>query len=100
MTTGTQSITSSNRILGSRSVLLPGLLVCCVILLLCLLWSITLGAASINTDVVYQALFKYDPSNFDHLIIQTVRLPRVLSGVIVGASLAVAGAIMQGLTRN
>ena len=35
-----------------------------------------------------------------HLIIQTVRLPRVLAGAIVGASLAVAGAIMQGVTRN
>jgi iron complex transport system permease protein len=29
-----------------------------------------------------------------------VRLPRVLSGIVVGAALAVAGAVMQGLTRN
>src|SRR4051812_7681923 len=100
MAAQTQSITSSNHILGRRSWLLPGLLIALILLALCLLWSITLGAANINTQVVYQALFKYDATNFDHLIIQTVRLPRVLSGVIVGASLAVAGAIMQGLTRN
>ena len=80
--------------------LLPGLLICIVLLLLCLLWSIALGAAEITPEVVYTALFAPDMTNFDHLIIQTVRLPRVLSGVIVGAALAVAGAMMQGITRN
>lgn len=90
---------ASSRILGSRALLLPGLILACVLLILCLLWSITLGAADITPQVVYEALFNPDGS-FHHLIIQTVRLPRVLSGIIVGASLAVAGAIMQGLTRN
>src|SRR5690349_3187152 len=100
MASQTQSVTPSTRILGSRTLLLPGLLFCLVLLILCGLWSITLGAAEINTQVVYEALVHYDDTNFDHLIIQTVRLPRVLAGVMVGASLAVAGAIMQGLTRN
>jgi iron complex transport system permease protein len=100
MSASTQSVTPATRILGSRFLLLPGLLVCSLLLVMCLLWSITLGAAEIDSQVVYAALFNYDDTNFDHLIIQTVRLPRVLSGVIVGAALAVAGAIMQGLTRN
>lgn len=95
---------NTTRILGSRYLLLPGLAVGLLLLGLSILWSITLGAAEITTDVVYEAIFQtYDleegPS-FQHLIIQTVRLPRVLAGVIVGASLAVAGALMQGLTRN
>jgi len=34
------------------------------------------------------------------VIIQDIRLPRVLMGVLVGASLAVSGAVMQGLFRN
>lgn len=89
-----------SRILGNRYLLLPGLLICLGLLVASLLWSITLGAAEIDSQVVYEALVHYDDSNFDHLIIQTVRFPRVLSGVIVGAALAVAGAIMQGLTRN
>jgi iron complex transport system permease protein len=88
------------RILGSRALLLPGLLVCIGLLVVCLLWSITLGAAEITPQVVYEALFSFDQTSFQHLIIQTVRLPRVLAGMVVGASLAVAGAIMQGLTRN
>lgn len=90
---------ASNRILGSRTLLLPGMLVCCALLILCLIWSITLGAAELSPQTVFDALFHFDGS-FDHLIIQTVRLPRVLAGAIVGAALAVAGAVMQGLTRN
>ncbi|MBX3061802.1 MAG: iron ABC transporter permease [Anaerolineae bacterium] len=91
---------NSSRILGRRSLLLPGLVIAIAVLLLCLLWSITLGAADISPRVVYEALFNPDSTQFNHLIIQTVRLPRVLSGAIVGAALAVAGAMMQGLTRN
>ena len=90
---------NNHRVLGSRAVLLPGLFLCMALLVICLLWSITLGAADIAPRTVFEAIFAPNGS-FQHLIIQTVRLPRVLSGVIVGASLAVAGAIMQGLTRN
>jgi len=99
MTAQTQTVTPAHRILGSRALLLPGLALCLVLLLLCILWSITLGAADIAPSTVYAAIFAPDGS-FEHLIIQTVRLPRVLSGIVVGAALAVAGALMQGLTRN
>lgn len=87
------------RILGSRHWLLPGVLVGVALLLACLMWSITLGAADLSPRTVYAALFAFDGS-FNHLIIQTVRLPRVLAGALVGAALAVSGALMQGLTRN
>jgi iron complex transport system permease protein len=36
----------------------------------------------------------------DRIIIQDIRLPRILLGTLVGASLAVSGAVMQGLFRN
>ncbi|MBZ0304778.1 MAG: iron ABC transporter permease, partial [Anaerolineae bacterium] len=91
---------NTTRILSSRLLLLPGLILCLGLLAAALLWSITLGAADIEPEVVYTALFDFDRGNFDHLIIRTARLPRVLAGVVVGAALAVAGAIMQGLTRN
>jgi iron complex transport system permease protein len=76
------------------------LLIAGLALIATLLWSITLGAADITPTDVYEALFAFDETSFDHLIIQTVRLPRVLAGAIVGAALAVAGALMQGVTRN
>lgn len=36
----------------------------------------------------------------DRLIIEDIRLPRMVLGILVGASLAVSGAVMQGLFRN
>ena len=96
----TASAVPSKRFLQSRTVLLPSLVVSIVLVLLMLVWSIMLGAADISPETVLSAIFEFDETSFDHLVIQTVRLPRVLAGTIVGASLAVAGAIMQGLTRN
>lgn len=70
-----------------------------LILLLCLVASIGYGAAEISFSTIYSALTSFDGSA-DHLIIRTVRLPRSLIAMLVGAALAVAGAVMQGLTRN
>ncbi len=90
---------NTTRILGSRALLLPGLCVCLALLVISLTWSVTLGAADIAPRTVFDAIFSSDGS-FQHLIIQTIRLPRVMSGIVVGAALSVAGALMQGLTRN
>lgn len=76
-----------------------GLIIGSAILVGCLLLSILLGAADITPGTVWRSLFQFDGST-DHLIIRTVRLPRALLAVAVGAALAVAGAITQGLTRN
>jgi len=99
---GQQSIATKTRKSkpNRRTLLAWGLLFGVVVLLASLVGSIMLGAADITPATVLDALTAYDNSEFDHLVIRTVRLPRVLSGVIVGGSLAVAGAIMQGLTRN
>ncbi|MFN8377252.1 MAG: iron ABC transporter permease [Anaerolineae bacterium] len=94
------ALARSTQVLGGRAFLLPGLFILAALLVACVLWSITLGAADITPPVVFDALTHYDSSNLDHVIIQTERLPRVLAGVVVGAALAVAGAIMQGITRN
>ncbi|MFW6295927.1 MAG: FecCD family ABC transporter permease [Halothece sp.] len=83
----------------SPSLLLPGLILSLGILLLTFFLSITLGAANISLESVFSALTAFDGST-DQLIIRTVRLPRSLIAGFVGASLAVSGALMQGLTRN
>jgi iron complex transport system permease protein len=69
------------------------------LLLICLIYSVTLGARNIPLITIMQSFTAFDRS-FDHLVIQTVRLPRSLMAITVGAALAVAGALMQGLTRN
>ncbi|SDE29644.1 iron complex transport system permease protein [Paenibacillus sp. UNCCL117] len=69
-------------------------------LLLSLAVSISLGAADIRLATVWEAVFRFNPELTQHQIIQELRMPRALAGAMVGACFAVAGAIMQGMTRN
>ncbi len=62
--------------------------------------SVSFGAADIKFLEVWTAIFNFNPELTNHQIIQELRLPRVFAGAMVGASFAVAGAIMQGMTRN
>lgn len=48
----------------------------------------------------WQALVGFNPQDIAQVIVREVRLPRVLQAALVGASLASAGTLMQGLTRN
>jgi iron complex transport system permease protein len=84
---------------GKSLLLIAGLLLGSLILWLSFIASIAWGTANIAYSDIYQAFTAFDGST-NHLIIRTVRLPRSLIAMLVGASLAVAGAIMQGLTRN
>ncbi|MCS7464439.1 iron ABC transporter permease [Paenibacillus doosanensis] len=61
--------------------------------------SIMFGVNNYSWNTVVEAYTAFNGSN-DHLIIQTTRIPRALIAVTVGASLAVAGAYMQALTKN
>lgn len=85
--------------LKTPSLLLLGLAIGLVALFLSLMLSLSLGAADIPPAQVFSALVAFDGST-EHLIIRTVRLPRSLIAIAVGAALSVAGALMQGLTRN
>ena len=85
--------------LRSRYALLVGIPVGLGLLAFSLLASVRFGAAQIGTADVVGAFLNYDGSR-DDLIIRTLRVPRAIIAALVGASLAVAGAIMQGLTRN
>lgn len=93
-----QSSSSLSKLLAQQR-LVTGLALSIVLLLLCLLASITLGAADISLSQIVAAFTAFDGST-EHLIIRTVRVPRALIAMIVGAALAVAGSLMQGLTRN
>jgi iron complex transport system permease protein len=76
-----------------------GLIIGIMFLLLLMFGSLILGYANTSWKIAYEAFTSFDGSN-EHIIIQNVRLPRVLIGAVVGASLAVAGALMQALTKN
>lgn len=63
------------------------------------LLSLFLGARTIGPGTTLEALLAAGGSR-DHTIVRELRLPRTLLGLAVGAALAVAGGLMQGLTRN
>jgi iron complex transport system permease protein len=70
-----------------------------------LLFSVTTGASDASAFEVIRDLATAKGtqgalSMRDHIIIFDIRLPRAILGFMIGASLAVSGAIMQGLFRN
>ena len=69
-----------------------------VLVFLCLL-SIWLGSKEISFGAVWQVLW-HDDGSADAVIIHSVRMPRTLLAVLVGAALGLAGTLMQALTRN
>ncbi|WP_420535532.1 FecCD family ABC transporter permease [Alkalihalobacillus pseudalcaliphilus] len=82
-----------------------------LLILLCFfifIWSISRGSVDIPFWTVIQILIAEIPySPFEHQaetsivnIVVQIRLPRVLLSMIVGASLALAGAAFQGLLKN
>lgn len=84
----------------TRRVIRPiGLIVALAALAVCVLLSVTVGAKPIPAADVWAALTAYN-GGYDHDVIRTLRLPRTIIGVFVGAALGMAGALMQALTRN
>ena len=77
-----------------------GLLVCLLLLLTFGFLSIAYGSRNIDLYTVWQSFAAFDGASADHLIVRNTRLPRTLVAAAVGAALAVAGAVMQTVTRN
>lgn len=70
-----------------------------VLLLIGMLVSILYGIHLFELKDLWRAYTQFDGSDA-HLIIRNTRVPRALIAAAVGASLAIAGAIMQVLTKN
>ena len=71
--------------------------------LLVLVMLVGLGWGAADTDVISALLARFglaEASLRDLTIVWDIRAPRVLTGALVGAGLAVSGAILQGLFRN
>ena len=84
---------SKRFLIGKQRYLLFIFLIC---LIVSILLAVTIGSFKISvTDILF--------GNLDELgktILFTIRMPRVMLAAIVGASLAISGACLQGLFRN
>ncbi|SFS57619.1 iron ABC transporter permease [Paenibacillus sp. BC26] len=79
---------------------ITGLLLGFVIMVLFIIASMVFGATPISISDVYHSFTHYDESSNEQIIVQTSRAPRAFVAAAIGASLAVAGSLIQGLTRN
>ncbi|MFJ8686687.1 FecCD family ABC transporter permease [Micromonospora wenchangensis] len=79
--------------------LAAGLLACALALLAAITASLAVGALPLTTGTVLRELVAHGDSEAG-LIVWEVRLPRTVIAVCVGAALALAGTLMQALTRN
>jgi len=70
------------------------------LLLMLALAHLGLGAREVPVSAMIEALLAYDPEQFEQFVVRELRLPRLLIALTVGAALAVAGALMQGVTLN
>ncbi|CAH9049835.1 Hemin transport system permease protein HmuU [Pseudoalteromonas holothuriae] len=62
--------------------------------------ALSLGAISIDLLDVWQALLSYDSRHLEQKVIVELRLPRTILAFLAGCGLAMAGLILQTVTRN
>jgi iron complex transport system permease protein len=86
-------------LLHTRTQKVAGLIVGLLLFAVGLICSIAFGVTNISWRTILDSYTAFDGSQ-EHLIIQTARMPRAFIAAAVGASLAVAGSLMQGITRN
>lgn len=92
---------ADRRALGRRTVL-----ACAILLLIAAVASLSIGPTGISLRALPEALASLLGFSTDadaarkQLVLIDLRLPRTLVGIFVGASLAVGGALMQGMFRN
>lgn len=68
-------------------------------LVLSVLLSLALGARSVAPSAVWDVLLHGGHGDAAE-VVRTLRLPRTVVGLMVGAALGLAGTVMQGMTRN
>ncbi|WP_072394068.1 iron ABC transporter permease [Hyphomicrobium sp. CS1BSMeth3] len=76
----------------------------CVVLILSVLIALTIGAYPITLEGFWSAIARLwsgeSAQTPEERVLLNIRGPRVIAGILVGASLASAGVVYQGLFRN
>lgn len=85
-----------------------GLWICAVLLVAAMIGALALGPVSIAPGHVLAILYDWmtgarpvgESATREAIIVLDIRLPRMILGAMVGASLAVSGVLLQGVFRN
>lgn len=78
---------------------LVGLVVLVLALVAAVLASVAIGARPLTFAEIAHALLQPTGTDTD-IIVQTLRVPRTILALVVGVALGIAGALIQGHTRN
>ncbi|WP_329059942.1 FecCD family ABC transporter permease [Amycolatopsis sp. NBC_01480] len=71
-----------------------------LVLALLLSLSLAVGTRGIPLGSVWTALLNPGDGSRESIIVWQLRMPRTLLGIVVGAALAIAGVVMQAVSRN
>src|SRR5688500_17371260 len=77
-----------------------GLAAAVAVLALVVVLSLAVGSRPVAPATALTAIVGYDPSDQGQVIVREVRGPRTAIGLLAGVALGLAGALMQGITRN
>lgn len=69
------------------------------ILLIAMYIHLTNGAFTMTTPEVFKTLLRIDSTEQFDLVIFDFRLPRIITAALVGMGLAMAGVVLQGITK-
>lgn len=75
------------------------IIICLVLFVLSIFYGLTTGSVTLDFADVLNAL-KGNEDTLEHQIVWNLRLPRLLTSLLVGMCLAVSGSILQGVMRN
>ncbi|MFG3440132.1 FecCD family ABC transporter permease [Nonomuraea sp. NPDC047897] len=70
------------------------------LLLLGLLMALNMRLGDIDMSLAEVVRATLDPADAGHFVVMELRLPRALTGALVGGALALSGAIIQSIARN
>lgn len=71
-----------------------------LLILLVLVLGLQVGSFESDLGTLAEALLRYNPNDTTHYVLMHLRLPRLLLALVVGASLALAGYLMQTMVNN
>ncbi|MBU5483971.1 iron ABC transporter permease [Clostridium sp. MSJ-11] len=83
--------------ISKRTIKISGILL--IITLLIMTLSLGIGEVMVTPLDVFKSIIGID-TGFSSILVMNIRLPRVLVAFFVGASLALSGAILQGVVKN
>ncbi|WP_162055726.1 FecCD family ABC transporter permease [Pontibacter pamirensis] len=70
------------------------------LILVVLVLGLQVGSFESDLGILTEALLHYNPNDTTHFVLVHLRLPRLLLALVVGASLALAGYLMQAMVNN